>query len=48
MITEIKKLESKYREISKYSEYVNVAEVLCDLHRLEQDARIKRIPKNQR
>ncbi len=48
MITEIKKLESKYRAIAKHSEYVNVAEILCDLHRLEQDARIKRIPKDQR
>lgn len=48
MIREIKALEKKYRIISKHSEYVNVSEVLCDLHRLEQDARIKRIPKKDR
>lgn len=48
MITEIKKLEAKYRAIAKHSEYVSVGDVLCDLYHLQQDARIKRIPKSQR
>lgn len=48
MITEIKRLEAKYQAIAKHSEYVNVAEILLDLYRLQMEARLKRIPKNQR
>ena len=48
MIKEIRKYRDKYRKISKNSEYVSVVEVLCDLYHLEQDARLKRIPKNER
>ena len=48
MIKEIKALRKKYQTIAKNSEYVNVAEVLCDLHRLEMEARLKRIPKSER
>ena len=48
MITEIKRLEAKYRAIAKHSEYVSVGEVLRDLYRLQMEARLKRIPKNQR
>lgn len=48
MITEIKKIEAKYRAIAKHSEYVSVQEILVDLYRLEQEARLKRIPKDQR
>ena len=48
MIAEIKKLEKKYQAIAKRSEYISIAEVLCDIYRLKQDARLKRIPKDQR
>lgn len=48
MITEIKRVEAKYRAIAKHSEYVSVTDILCDLYRLQQEARLKRIPKNQR
>jgi len=48
MIKEIKRLAEKYRKISLHSEYVSVNEIMCDLYRLEQEARIKRIPKNGR
>lgn len=48
MITEIRKYRDKYRKISKNSEYVSVVQVLCDLHQLEQEVRLKRIPKNKR
>lgn len=48
MIKEIRKYRDKYRKISKNSEYVSVTEILCDLYRLEQEARLKRIPKNKR
>ena len=48
MITEIKKLEAKYRKIAKHSEYVSVGDVLNDLYKLKQDIRLKRLPKNQR
>ncbi len=48
MIKEIQRLRNKYRAISKHSEYVNVSEVLCDLYRLENEARLKRIPKKDR
>jgi len=48
MIKEIKKLRDKYNKIAKHSEYVSVGDVLCDLYHLEQDARLKRIPKWKR
>jgi len=48
MITEIKKIRDKYDKIAKHSEYVPVVEVLNDLYHLEQDARLKRIPKDRR
>lgn len=48
MITEIKRLEAKYQSIAKHSEYVNVSEILTDLYRLLMEARLKRIPKDQR
>jgi len=48
MIKEIQKYRDKYKKISKHSEYVSVTEILCDLYHLEQDARLKRIPKNKR
>ena len=48
MIKEIRKIRDKYNKIAKHSEYINIAEILRDLYRLEQDARLKRIPKDQR
>ena len=48
MIKEIQKIRDKYRKIAKHSEYVSVQEVLCALYHLEQDARLKRIPKWKR
>jgi len=48
MIKEIRKLRDKYEKISKNSEYVSIGGVLNDLYQLEQEARLKRIPKNER
>jgi hypothetical protein len=48
MIKEIRKLRDMYEKIAKHSEYVSIQDVLCDLHHLEQDARLKRIPKSKR
>lgn len=48
MIKEIRKYRNKYERISKNSEYVSVTQVLCDLYQLEQEVRLKRIPKNER
>ena len=48
MIKEIKRLETKYRAIAKRSEYVPIGDVLNDLYHLQQDARLKRIPKDRR
>ena len=48
MIKEIRKLRDKYRKISKNSEYVSIGQVLNDLYHLEQEVRLKRIPKDER
>ena len=48
MIKEIKRLSKKYQAIAKHSEYVSVAEILCDLYRLTLHARLMRIPKDER
>jgi len=48
MIKEIKVLRKKYQTIAKHSEYISINDVLCDLYHLEQDARLKRIPKSER
>lgn len=48
MIKIIRELQDKYRKIAKHSEYVNVQEILVDLHRLEQNIRLMRIPKSKR
>lgn len=49
MIKEIKQKIKKYQEISKQgSEYVSIPEILNDLSYLLTEARIKRLPKNQR
>lgn len=48
MIKEIQRIRNKYRAIAKHSEYVNINEILCDLYHLEQETRIKRIPKRLR
>ena len=48
MIKEIKALQKKYQIIAKHSEYVGVYNLLNDLYHLEQDARLKRIPKSKR
>ena len=48
MIKEIRKYRDKYEKISKHSEYVSVNDILCDLYRLEQEARLKRVPKSER
>lgn len=48
MIKEIKQLIKKYKEISRNYDSVTVHQILSDLYRLESEARIKRIPKNER
>jgi hypothetical protein len=49
MIKEIKSVRAKYERIAKdHNDYVSVQEVISDLRGLEADARIKRLPKNQR
>ena len=48
MIKEIRKLREKYKEMSKNSEYVSIGQVENDLYQLESEARIKRLPKNER
>lgn len=48
MIKDIKRLQKKYENISKHSEYVNIAEVLSDLYHLLCGARLKRISKDER
>ncbi len=48
MIRELKKKIAKYMEIGKRSEYVNVAEIINDLSYLLREARIKRLPKDER
>ena len=48
MIKEIKRIRVKYEIIRKQSEYVPVIQVINDLHQLEGEARIKRLPKNER
>ena len=49
MITEIERLEKKYQAFAKYDgRYISIVEVLRDIYQLKQDARLKRIPKDQR
>ncbi len=48
MIRELTKFLEKYKDMSKRSEYVSVGQVVNDLHYLVQEARLKRLPKNER
>ena len=48
MIKIIRRYAEKYRKISKHSEYISVTEVMNDFYRLEQEARLKRIPERLR
>ncbi len=48
MIKEIKQLIKKYREIAKNYESISISEVINDLRYLEREARIKRLPKEER
>ena len=48
MIKEIKQLRKKYREMAKKSEYVSIGQVENDLYRLESEARLKGLPKDER
>lgn len=49
MIKEIRAVQKKYEQLQKQNvEYANIAEVVNDLYRLVRDARLKRIPKNER
>lgn len=48
MIKIIKQIKKKYQNIGKNSEYVPVGQVINDLHYLEREARLKRIPKSER
>ena len=48
MIREIKTLCAKYQEMQNKSEYVSIGQVVNDLYRLLGDARLKRIPKDER
>ena len=48
MIKEIKKVQDKYQKMMKTSEYVAIGQVVNDLYELIMEAKIKRIPKNER
>lgn len=49
MIKELKLMLKKYQDMQKKgSEYVSIDQVTNDLYRLQQDARLKRIPKDLR
>ncbi len=48
MIKEIKIKIKKYEEIGKRSELIPVSVILNDLYYLLTEARIKRLPKNER
>ena len=48
MIKELKVMQKKYQEMSKGSEYVSLGQVVNDLHYLIVEARLKRLPKNER
>lgn len=48
MIRELQKLRKKYKEISKNSEYISIIQVMTDLYQLENETRVKRLPKNER
>lgn len=48
MITEIKSLLERYKLIQKGSEYIAIGQVINDLHALQMECRLKRIPKNER
>ena len=48
MIKEIKKVQDKYQKMMKTSEYVAIGQVVNDLYQLVTEARLKRIPKDER
>ncbi len=48
MITELKKILKKYDDLSGRTDYVSTHEVKEDIYQLIREARIKRIPKNER
>lgn len=48
MIKIIKQVYNKYAKISKRNEYVSINQVLNDLYYLEQEARLKSLPKHLR
>ena len=48
MIRYIQALRKKYTQIRKNSEYVSIDEVQNMLYRIEQEMRVRRLPKDQR
>jgi len=48
MITELKKILKKYSDLSGHTDYVSTHEVKEDIYQLIRDARLKRIPKDER
>lgn len=48
MIKELKQVMRKYMDMQKTSEYVSVGQVVNDLSQLIGDARVKRLPKDER
>jgi len=48
MIAELKQMMEKYQRLSRKTDYVSSHEVAGDFYRLIQEARLKRIPKNER
>ena len=48
MIKEITEVFDKYQRLSKVSDYVSTREVASDIYSLILEARLKRIPKDQR
>jgi len=48
MIKELKKYMKKYQDMRRKSEYVDIGQVVQDFYTLIGEARIKRLPKNER
>lgn len=48
MIRELKAMLDKYKQIGKQCETVTISQIIRDLHYLISEARVKRLPKNER
>ena len=48
MIKDIKRVKKKYEQMRKTAEYVDIGQVIGDLHQLIMECRLRRIPKSER